>query len=69
MTEIDYPYMRAFGKMIGWSTIYLNQMLKQAKKDKAPQTALHKRATGTWCTLEECNMDVKRAIRHIMKGN
>jgi hypothetical protein len=62
-----YPYIIAFGKMMGHKDYYVKLILKQARAENAPKTSLYRRAVGTWCTLEECNKDVRRLVKKLLE--
>lgn len=67
MTEIKrYPYIVAFGKMMGHQKYYIANVIKQARKEDAPPTAIYRRAVGTWCLLEDCNRETRRMIKSLL---
>lgn len=53
-----YPYIVAWGKMIGSMDYYINDMVRQAEKDGAPEDATYVKnvtsdnATGKWSTMD-----------------
>lgn len=54
---MDYVYIRAYGRMMGSSANYVADQVAEARKDKAPANATHKRSgyeqDGQWSTLDD----------------
>lgn len=48
----DYPYIRAWCKMMGSFDYWLQDQLEQARADNAPQNATYRRDDGTWSTTD-----------------
>lgn len=47
-----YPYVYAWGRLMGSFHYYIEQQLEAAVKDKAPENAIYKKDDGTWATTE-----------------
>jgi hypothetical protein len=47
----DYPYIRAWGRMMGSMPYYIEDRVAEARKDRAPQDATYKK-DGTWLTVD-----------------
>lgn len=53
-----YPYIVAWGKMMGSMNYYIEDMLRQAERDGAPEDATYLKninsdnATGKWSTMD-----------------
>ena len=54
----NYPYIVAWGRLMGSAQYYVMDQLRLAKMEHAPATAIYRTAAGTWRCLEE---DVARA--------
>jgi len=65
--KYDYPYITAWGKMLGSFDYYIKNVIEQAQKENAPKRSVYKRAVGTWCTLDDCNKEVQEMIEKIVK--
>lgn len=63
--KYDYPYIRAWGKLLKSPDFYVEHVVKQAQKEHAPKRAVYKRAVGTWRTLDECNKELQDTIEKI----
>jgi len=48
MTETEYKYIRAWGKLLGSMDYYIKGQIEQARQDKAPPTAIYRRHNGSW---------------------
>lgn len=54
MTEQnDYPYIRAWGKLLGSFHYYVREQVEQARADRAPTNATHRKVDGTWATTDD----------------
>lgn len=60
-TELDYLYIRAFGKLPRMSYYDTESEIRQARTDGAPKTSLIKDLNGTWLTFEDIASDDMRA--------
>jgi hypothetical protein len=49
----DYPYIVAWGRMMGSHRPYIRQQVEQARADGAPPNAIYRRDDGTWAITEE----------------
>ena len=47
----DYPFIRAWGKMMGSFDYYIQEQVGMARHDRAPETAIFKREDG-WATID-----------------
>ena len=56
-TELDYLYIRAFGKLPHMSYYDTEREIQQARTDGAPKTSLIKDFNGTWLTFEDIASD------------
>lgn len=65
MTNIKYPYLYAWDRMMGSNTGWSKVMQQEAEKDKAPKDAIYKSVDGVWATYGEIkSLDTKRTIWH-----
>jgi hypothetical protein len=55
----DYPYIRAWGVLKNSRQDYIDDQIKEARKDNAPQTACFKRE-GTWVIFAEIESEETR---------
>jgi hypothetical protein len=61
--RLDYPYIRAWGWMMGSLPYYIDEQVKLARQDKAPQTATYRNDDGSWNTIEGCKrLDTRRLV-------
>lgn len=49
---MDYPYIRAWCKMMKSTPDFTENEVETARKEKAPQTAVYKNKDGTWEIFE-----------------
>jgi hypothetical protein len=52
-TDNDYPYLRAWCRLMGSYKYYIEDQLDLARSGRAPQTAIYMMANGTWQTIEK----------------
>jgi hypothetical protein len=58
----DYPYIRAWGEMLGSSDAYITEQVEQARRDKAPANATYRdRNAGRWSTTDDISSQGTRA--------
>jgi hypothetical protein len=59
--NLDYPYIRAWGEMLGSMSYYILEQVDMAREDNAPPTAIYKQSgynekgewtEGLWHTYE-----------------
>jgi hypothetical protein len=63
--EMDYLYIRAWGRMMGSNLSYIADQVSEARKEKAPEDALYKSSeTGRWETMSNFagTADTRRQI-------
>jgi len=53
MTTDDYPYIRAWGRMMRSHTKYIEQQIEQARADDAPPNAAYQDRSGLWRTTDD----------------
>ena len=53
MTSNDYPYIRAWGRMLGSDSYYIDRQVAQARTDGAPPNAVYRNANGQWQTTDD----------------
>lgn len=56
----DYPYIRAYGLLLGSFPSYIDGEVEKAGRANAPQTAISRRQDGSWTTFEEIQFDDTR---------
>jgi hypothetical protein len=56
----DYPYIVAWGRMMGSQRPYIHQQVEQARAESAPPNAIYRREDGAWATTEEIQRDDTR---------
>jgi hypothetical protein len=54
---MDYLYIRAWGQSLGSTNIFIEEEVRKARKDHAPETAIYHRQDGTWATFEEIDSE------------
>lgn len=52
MSKADYPYIVAWGRMMGSFNYYIEAEVAQAAEDGAPRNAIYKRG-DVWKTFDE----------------
>ena len=69
MAKFDYPYIRAWGKMMSSGQYYIIGEIEKARKDNAPQDATFWSITrGEWATFSTItNENTKRLIEQLVK--
>jgi hypothetical protein len=51
---MEYPFIQAWGARMGSFKYYIDGQVEEAKKDKAPATAIYKsHDTGKWRTIDD----------------
>lgn len=60
-TELDYLYIRAFGKLPHMSFYDTEREIAKARKDGAPKTSLIKDFNGTWLAFDDIASDDMKA--------
>jgi len=64
----NYPYIRAWCKMMGSYQYYTDIQLEKAQADGAPQNAVYHNEGKRWVTFDEVHSDDTRArIEHLVK--
>ena len=53
MTSNDYPFIRAWGRIMGSHRDYIDHQVELAREDQAPPDAIYRRDDGTWATTDE----------------
>jgi hypothetical protein len=66
----SYPYIRAWGRMMSSFPYYIEDQVREATRDKAPQDAIYKGQDGKWetyrdVTREDTRMVIDRFIAEI----
>lgn len=56
----EYPWIVAWGRMLGSYPYYIDQQVAQARHDGAPNTAIYKDSTGTWQTTDDITSELTR---------
>jgi hypothetical protein len=49
---LPYPYIRAWGHYMGSMSHYIQDQLRQAAEENAPQNAIYKQGDGKWLTVD-----------------
>lgn len=49
----DYPYIRAYGLLLGSFQSYIDSEVEKARRTNAPQTAVSQYQDGSWATFED----------------
>lgn len=60
---MDYIYIRAWGQFLGSFPGYIEGEVEKARRDNAPDTAIHRLQDGNWATFED--IADERAREHI----
>ena len=59
----DYPYIRAYGLLLGSFQSYIDSEVEKARRTNAPQTAICQLPDGRWSTFEDIRFnDTKERI-------
>src|SRR2546423_935913 len=53
MTSNDYPFVRAWGQIMGSHLYYIDHQVDLAREAQAPPDAIYRRDDGTWATTDE----------------
>ena len=61
MTNTDYPYIRAWGRLIGAATEYIDHRVGQARQENAPTDAVYRNLDGQWLTTDDVLLPETRA--------
>lgn len=66
----EYPYIVAWGRMMGSFDYYIKMQIDRARDDKAPRTAIYKdRDTADWHTFENIKNNTTRAAVERIAGD
>ena len=66
---MDYIYIRAWHRMTGSFSYYIEDLVDKARADKAPETAIYfDRDENRWHTLEECAERTKERVKFYIKN-
>jgi hypothetical protein len=49
----DYPYIRAWGRVIGWPESRIRDQVELAQSEDAPAEAVYRNEDGTWTTTDD----------------
>jgi hypothetical protein len=61
--SLDYPYIRLWGKMLGSMPYYINDQVRRARKDGAPQNAtFFSTDEQRWQTTDDITANQTRRI-------
>lgn len=58
---MDYPYIRAWGRLLHSFPYYVEGEIEDARRSKAPPDAIYSRSDGTWRTYRDITSDETRA--------
>ena len=59
----DYPYIRAYGLLLGSFPSYIDSEVEKARRTNAPQTAVSQYQDGSWATFEDITFsDTRKRI-------
>lgn len=63
MTNNDYPFIRAWGRIMGSHQHYIDNQVELARQEHAPPNATYRREDGTWATIDEIvRTDTRRQL-------
>lgn len=63
----DYPYIRAYGLLLGSFPSYIDSEVEKARRTNAPQTAVSQYQDGSWATFEDITFsDTRERIAAIV---
>lgn len=66
LANSKYPYIRAWGQLMGSTQEYVNGQIEQAQKDGAPSDAIYK-TLSKWSTFAEVtNIDTRHRIETLL---
>lgn len=65
----NYPYIRAWGMMLGSIQSFIEYEVGKAERTNAPQTAIYQNQNGDWVTFEEIQFaDTRERIAALVEG-
>jgi hypothetical protein len=70
-TNKDFPYIRAWGRMMGSNQSYIDAEVEKAREENAPPTAIYKNSGNRvgWSTYEDITReDTKHLIDALMRN-
>ena len=56
----EYPFIRAWGQMMGSRDPYIRDQFARARAEGAPPTAIYRTQAGTWATTEDITRSTTR---------
>jgi len=62
----DYRYIRAWGRLLHSHASYIQDQIRHARADGAPQTAIYVDSNGKWRTVDDVtNTSTRRQLREM----
>jgi hypothetical protein len=58
----DYPYIRAWGRMLHSHEYYIKNQIEQARADNAKLDSIYKNNAGSWQTIRDVKNEQTRRI-------
>ncbi|XVV02468.1 hypothetical protein ACQPW3_34690 [Actinosynnema sp. CA-248983] len=59
-SSADYPFVRAWGRLMGSYDYYIRDKVQLAREDHAPANAVYRREDGTWTTTDDITLATTR---------
>ncbi len=65
---MNYPYIRAWGMMLGSFPSFIECEVEEAERTHAPQTAIYQDQDGNWMTFEDIQLsDTRKRIASLVE--
>jgi hypothetical protein len=61
VTDTDYPYIRAWGRLVGAAANYIDRQIARARYERAPSNAVYRNTNGQWLTTDDILLPDTRA--------
>ena len=65
MPDIDYVYIRAWGRFQGSMPYFIREEIERAREDDAPHNVIYKREDGTWATIDQVSEPNRTKVAQI----
>lgn len=64
-----YPYIVAWGQLLGSYGYYIEKQCRTAEKDNAPSDSIFRNDDGTWRILSECKKETQDEVEQYKLGH
>ncbi len=59
--KVDYPFLRAWGRMMGSYPYFVDEQVERARKEQAPSDAIYRDMQGRWARYSEIRSFMTRS--------